>query len=349
MAESGQQAHSNHTHGPPLSYDQALALCQPLSQEALAALGRKARAHTDQIFGTQVYGRALVEFSNHCQRSCAYCGLRRDHRQLQRTRLSPAHILATAEKAHALGYGTLVLQSGEDPYWTQDRLSQLVHRIKTAFPDMALTLSVGVRPRAHYAAWKEAGADRFLLRHETADPAHFAFLHPDGQSLARRRQALWDLKDLGYVVGAGLMVGSPGQTPATLARDLLFLQDLQPQMVGIGPFLPQAQTPFGQAPAGSLDQTLQILALVRLLLPKALLPATTAMESLVPDGHIRALDVGANVLMPTLSPPGMRTAYAIYDHKATTPGDSAQGLKDLRCRLAEAGYTLSLDRGDPPQ
>ena len=305
-----------------------------------------ARSARNRCYGNALYIRGLIEFTNVCKNDCYYCGLRRSNRAVQRYRLSEAQILDCCARGWALGYRTFVLQGGEDPAWTPERIAALVRAIRARHADCCVTLSVGEQPREVYRLWREAGAERYLLREETADARHYRLLHPPELSAENRQRCLWDLKDLGYQVGCGFMVGSPGQTEAELAEDLLFLQRLQPAMVGIGPFLPQRDTPFGAEPAGSLELTLFLLAVIRLLLPDVLLPATTALATLDPRGRELGVLAGANVCMPNLSPPGVRENYALYDNKACTGDEAAEGLQHLRERMAAIGMRVVVARGD---
>ncbi|HIR50621.1 MAG TPA: [FeFe] hydrogenase H-cluster radical SAM maturase HydE [Candidatus Avoscillospira avicola] len=316
-----------------------------LDRAALFALAREIRA---RWFGNRVYIRGLIECTNYCKNNCLYCGIRRGNSHVQRYRLTQAEILACCEQGYRWGFRTFVLQGGEDPRLTPDWVAQVVREITRRFPDCAVTLSLGEWEREVYRLWYEAGARRYLLRHETADPAHYARLHPPAQTLSRRIACLYDLKALGYQVGAGFMVGSPGQSDDTLAQDFCFLQDLQPEMVGIGPFLPQHDTPFAQEPPGTLEDTLLLLALLRLTLPAVLLPATTALATLHPRGRVLGMEAGANVVMPNLSPPAVRESYALYDGKAATGVEAAEHLADLRAQLAPLGLTVAIDRGDAP-
>ncbi len=320
---------------------------QPDMREELFGL---ARQKAQEAYGKRVFARGLIEFTNHCRCDCLYCGIRRSNRKAARYRLTPEEVLRRCEAGRALGFRTFVLQGGEDPWYTQDRMVSLIAAIKAAWPDCALTLSIGQKSRATYARFRQAGADRYLLRHETANAGHFSLLHPAAQTFAARRRCLRDLKALGFQTGAGFMVGSPGQTTAALADDLRFLWELQPQMVGIGPFLPHRDTPFGDQPPGGVEQTLVLLALTRLLLPRALLPATTALGTATldsgGDGRERGILAGANVLMPNLSPPGARANYTLYNGKLSSGAEAAENLADLKRRVAAVGYEISLERGD---
>lgn len=317
---------------------------EALGPGGLEALYAEARATRRRFYGEDVYLRGLVECSSFCVQNCRYCGLRAGNAAARRTRLSHGEILAAARAGYAMGFRSFVLQGGEDPAYSDAFLCRVVAALREGWPDAALTLSFGERSRASYKALRRAGAERYLLRHETADAAHFARLHPPGQSLQSRCRCLDDLLSLGYQTGAGMMVGSPGQTPRHLAADLLLLQGLGVHMAGIGPFLPAAGTPFaGEAP-GSAAQTVLLVALARLLCPKAMLPATTALATLAPGGRAAALNAGANVLMPNLTPPAAREAYTIYDHKAGV--EAAEGLGALCREIEGLGLTPAFTRGD---
>ena len=305
-----------------------------------------ARRVRDERYGRAVFLRGLVEFTSFCARDCLYCGLRRSNDHAVRYRLAADEILACCAAGAALGFKSFVLQGGEDAFFTDDVLCGIVSALKARQPDCTVTLSAGERSAESYRRLRAAGADRYLLRHETADAAHYARLHPRRQTLENRKRCLYALKEAGFHIGAGFMVGSPGQTVETLAEDMLFLKELQPQMVGIGPFMPHAETPFAHEPAGSAVQTLLMVALTRLLLPNAMLPATTALASVHPKGRIWGLESGANVIMPNLSPTDVRTAYRIYDGKRAFASEAAEGLALLQAELAESGYITSLTRGD---
>lgn len=299
-----------------------------------------------QYYGSRVFIRGLIEFTNYCKNNCYYCGIRGGNRNVARYRLSREEILDCCHEGYRLGFRTFVLQGGEDPFYTDELTASLVREIKQSYPDCALTLSVGEKSRESYRLFREAGADRYLLRHETANEEHYRKLHPDSMSLANRKRCLYDLKSLGYQVGAGMMIGSPGQSTQTLAEDLLFLQELQPQMVGLGPFIPHHDTCFAEEPAGSIELTLYLLSLVRILLPAVLLPSTTALGTLDPSGREKGLMAGANVVMPNLSPVKNRKQYELYNHKICTDEEAAEGLESLRKRVQAAGFTLVSERGD---
>lgn len=297
-------------------------------------------------YGRNVYIRGLIELGNFCSNDCYYCGIRCSNRQAERYRLSTEEVLARCEAGYALGFRTFVLQGGEDGRDKDSVLLPLIREIKRRWPDCALTLSLGERSRESYQALFDAGANRYLLRHETADPEHYRRLHPPRQKLEERLRCLWDLREIGYQTGSGFMVGSPFQTPDCLAQDMLFLSELQPQMVGIGPFIPHHQTPFAAYPAGSLQLTLRMVALTRLLLPHALIPSTTALATLHPQGREKGILAGANVVMPNLSPADVRKKYSLYDNKACTGLEAAEALDSLKADMASIGYQVVCDRGD---
>ncbi|MGI6169471.1 MAG: [FeFe] hydrogenase H-cluster radical SAM maturase HydE [Christensenellales bacterium] len=317
-----------------------------MDEDARQLLYEEARALRERHYGKQVYTRGLIEISNYCKNNCYYCGIRRDNSKVERYRLDKEQILECCEIGAALGYHTFVLQGGEDPYFTDERLVDSIRAIKEAHPDCALTLSLGERSRESYQRLYDAGADRYLLRHETANEAHYRRLHPDELVFENRRRCLFDLQEIGFQVGAGFMVGSPGQTCETLADNLLFLKELQPAMVGIGPFIPQKDTPFGGEAAGSIQQTLDMVAMARILLPKALIPATTAVGTLDPQGREKALKAGANVVMPNLSPLSVRNKYLLYDNKICTDEDASECRGCLERRIKSAGFEMDFGRGD---
>ena len=315
----------------------------PETREALAERAVEIRK---KYYGDKVYTRGLIEFTNYCKNDCYYCGIRRSNRNAKRYRLTEEEILACCENGYELGFRTFVLQGGEDPYYTDDRMERIIRSMKEKYPECAVTLSIGERSLESYRRFREAGADRYLLRHETADEAHYRTLHPEEMSLPNRMECLRNLKALGYQVGAGFMVGSPNQTAECLAEDLLFLKDLEPQMVGIGPFIPHHDTDFAKEPAGSVDLTLYLLSVIRILLPKVLLPATTALGTMDPRGREKGLAVGANVVMPNLSPVKNRKQYELYDNKICTGEEAAECRGCLSRRVESVGYHLVSDRGD---
>ncbi|MBQ8418490.1 MAG: [Phascolarctobacterium sp.] len=280
---------------------------------------------------------------------CLYCGIRRSNRKASRYRLTPPEILECCATGYALGLRTFVLQGGEDFAYDDKRLAEVVAEIKRQYPDCAVTLSAGERKPEIYRQWFEAGADRYLLRHETANSEHYAKLHPAELNLAARLECLQSLKEIGYQVGTGFMVGSPYQTVENLVEDLLFIKDFNPHMVGIGPFIPHKDTPFGEEDAGSGQLTLKLISILRLLLPKANLPATTALNTLLPNGHQQGILAGANVIMPNLSPQNVRDKYTLYDNKKHSGSEAAEGVAFLRKLLAEIGYEIPISRGDYPE
>lgn len=300
----------------------------------------------ERHYGRAVYVRGLIEFTNYCRNGCYYCGINRENQRAVRYRLTPEEILECCRQGWELGFRTFVLQGGEDAWFTDERLAEVVSSVKRAYPNCAVTLSVGERSYESYEKLKKAGADRYLLRHETASEAHYACLHPSEMSLAARKQCLRSLKSLSYQTGAGFMVGSPGQTYDTLAQDLMFLKELQPEMAGIGPFIPHQDTRFADQRAGSAELTLRLLSVVRILLPAVLLPATTALGTLAADGREQGLAAGANVVMPNLSPRNRRKHYALYDNKLSEGEEAAEGLSALAKRVKALGYYLDMGRGD---
>lgn len=309
-------------------------------------LYKRALERRKEYYQDDVFTRGLIEFTNYCKNNCYYCGLRAQNHSVERYRLTPEEIYECADEGYELGYRTFVLQGGEDMYFSDAQICEIVRRLKSDHPDCAVTLSIGERERASYQAFYDAGARRYLLRHETANEAHYGKLHPNEMSLAHRKQCLWNLKDIGFQVGSGFMVGSPFQTLEDLVADLRFLQELQPDMIGIGPFIPQADTPFGDQQAGSVKRTLNLIAILRLLFPYALIPSTTALGTLDPKGRELGILAGANVVMPNLSPTRFRKLYAIYDNKICTGDESAQCRHCLEKRVESIGFRLVVDRGD---
>ena len=332
-----------------LSHDELAVLIEDNSKETLEYLNERADAVRRIAFGNSVYIRGLIEFTNYCKNDCFYCGLRLSNKNVDRYRLTKEQILDCCQKGYALGFRTFVLQGGEDPYWNDTRLLVLIEEIKARYPDCALTLSIGERPKESYEKLKLAGADRFLLRHETADANHYAVLHPKEMSHENRVQCLKNLKEIGYQTGCGFMVGSPGQTTDTIIEDLLFIKELQPEMVGIGPFLPAADTPFSDREPGSVELTLRLLSIIRLMNPKVLLPATTALGTASESGRSRGIRAGSNVIMPNLSPSDVREKYSIYDNKLATGVEGSEGLKELKLEIEKIGYKIEVTRGDAPR
>lgn len=329
-----------------LEEEQWVQLFSTWTGEDLAYAMALARQITVARFGKKIYFRGIVEFTNICRNDCYYCGIRCANKAVSRYRLTEEDILCCCAEGYAAGFRTFVLQGGEDGWFTDERMCGLIRAIKENYPDCAVTLSLGERSRESYQKLFDAGADRYLLRHETADEAHYRQLHPENLSLANRMRCLKDLKDIGYQTGCGIMVGSPGQTPETLAKDMLFMQEFQPQMVGIGPFLPHKDTPFKDEAAGSVDLTLLCLALSRILLPRVLMPSTTALGTAEDDGRKKGVLAGCNVIMPNLSPLEVRKKYMLYDNKAGTGLTAAEGIAILRRQMEEIGYEVVVGRGD---
>lgn len=307
--------------------------------------GELAGKLTRKRFGKKIYMRGVVEFSNCCRNDCLYCGLRRSNRVLSRYRLSEEEIFACCEAGYRCGFRTFVLQGGEDAQFSTDRMAKLVAEIRRRFRDCAITLSIGELERADYQRLYDAGADRYLLRHETADEAHYGKLHPPELSWSHRMNCLQTLKEIGYQTGCGMMVGAPYQTPECLAKDMIFMEKFRPQMIGMGPFLPNRDTPFADKPAGGLELTLLLLSLCRIMLPDVLLPATTALATLNPQGREKGVLAGANVVMPNLSPENVRGKYALYD-RIFVDGGAEKGAALLRKQMAAIGYEIEVSRGD---
>lgn len=306
----------------------------------------QAQAVSQSIYGNKVFIRGLIELSSYCKNDCYYCGLRRSNKEAVRYRLSNEEIYAACATGYELGFRTFVIQGGEDAWFNDERMGQIVATIRQQYPDCAITLSLGERSRESYQHLFDAGADRYLLRHETADAVHYAQLHPQSMSFDNRMRCLRDLKEIGYQVGCGFMVGSPHQTIDTLYADLQFIQEFRPQMVGIGPFVATQHTPFADQPNGSAQRTLRLLSIIRLLHPHVLLPATTALGTLMPNGREQGILAGANVVMPNLSPLSHRKDYNIYDNKICTGDEAAECRACTEFRIKHIGYETVIDRGD---
>ncbi len=329
-----------------LSIEDLRFLLETQEEETLEYLFAAARQTAQSVYGTQVFVRGLIEFTNFCKNDCLYCGIRRSNPNAQRYRLTKEDILACCETGYALGFRTFVLQGGEDAYFTDERICEIVLAIKEEHPDCAVTLSIGEKSRESYQRYFDAGADRYLLRHETANEAHYSTLHPKELSLKNRKRCLYDLKEIGYQTGCGFMVGSPNQTIETLFEDLQFIRELRPQMVGIGPFIPHKDTPFAKEAAGTMDQTLRLLSIIRLIHPHVLLPATTALGTIHPQGREKGILSGANVVMPNLSPIQVRKKYMLYNDKIATGEEAAEGIENLRQRMESIQYQVVVARGD---
>lgn len=315
-------------------------------EEEIDYLYETARSVADSIYGKQIFKRGLIEFTNYCKNDCYYCGIRRSNLEANRYRLDKETILACCENGYRLGYRTFVLQGGEDGYYSDERIVDIVQAIHTSYPDCAITLSIGEKDKESYRRYFEAGATRYLLRHETADSKHYAMLHPQELSHDHRIRCLYHLKEIGFQVGCGFMIGSPYQTTEHLYQELQWIRKFQPHMVGIGPFIPQQQTPFAKESAGTLQQTLCLLALIRLIHPHVLLPATTALGTIQENGRLLGILAGANVVMPNLSPVEVREKYALYEKKACTGTEAIEGDSILKESIQSIGYTLVCDRGD---
>jgi biotin synthase len=321
-------------------------LLETEDQEALAYLYQRASERAKEYYSNHVYIRGLIEFTNYCKNDCYYCGIRKSNAKADRYRLSLEQILSCCENGYALGYRTFVLQGGEDPYYTDERICQILRAIKEKYPDCAITLSIGEKSRESYQSYFDAGADRYLLRHETANEGHYQKLHPAEMSLANRKRCLFDLKEIGYQVGCGFMVGSPYQTLETLYEDLCFIKELMPHMVGIGPFISHKDTPLAKEKSGSMEQTLRLLAIIRLIHPRVLLPATTALGTIHPQGRELGIKAGANVVMPNLSPVDVREKYKLYDNKICTGDEAAECRSCMENRMKSIGYEAVISRGD---
>jgi len=328
-----------------LTVEEYELLLEHRSDEAAALLAEKADAVRRNIYGNAVFIRGLIEVSNICKNDCLYCGIRRSNKSCDRYRLTKEQILECAEEGYGLGFRTFVLQGGEGIF-SAEHTADIVRELKKRYPDCAVTLSLGEYSREEYALMREAGADRYLLRHETADKAHYDRLHPAEMSFDNRMRCLCDLHALGFQVGCGFMVGSPYQTMHNLALDLRFVEEFSPEMCGIGPFIPQKDTPFGNYPAGTAELTIYLLSIIRLIKPNILLPATTALGTITKDGRERGIKAGANVVMPNLSPLSERKKYALYDNKIATGDESAQAVEHLRQSMANIGYEVVTARGD---
>lgn len=334
--------HTNHT----LTRDEFITLIKERDEESASYLASLAREEATKIYGHGVFPRGLVEFTNYCKNNCYYCGIRGANQNANRYRLSQEEILSACENGYQLGYRSFVLQGGEDPYYTDEIMVSIVSEIRKLYPDCAITLSLGERTKESYQKLYDAGADRYLLRHEAANPVLYQKLHPESLSLDNRLQCLWNLKEIGYAVGTGFMVGAPYQTVEDLVEDLLFIQKLDPQMVGIGPFVPHHDTRFKEEPSGSVELTTYLISILRLMNPHLLLPATTALGTIDPRGREKGVLAGANVVMPNLSPVAVRKDYSLYDNKICTGEEAAECAGCLGRRLSTIDYQLSFTRGD---
>lgn len=329
-----------------LSLEEYEYLIDYRDEEAAAILAERAEKIRKDIYGNAVYIRGLIEVSNICKNDCLYCGIRHSNKNCERYRLTEEEILECCDEGYEIGFRTFVLQGGEDPTFTDDFVCSVVKEIKERYPDCAVTLSLGERSRESYQRLYDAGADRYLLRHETADSEHYSKLHPANLNLENRMECLKNLKEIGYQTGCGFMVGSPYQTTACLAKDLKFIEEFKPQMCGIGPFIPHKATVFKDEKAGTLELTLYLLSVIRLIHPPVLLPATTALGTIHPFGREMGIKRGANVVMPNLSPQSVRKKYELYNNKIHSDAESAQHKEDLAKRMAAIGYEVVTARGD---
>ncbi len=332
--------------GGVLNKEELIYLVSNGRNEDWEYLFERARAVRKQAYGRSVFMRGLIEVSNICKNDCLYCGIRRSNDHADRYRLSKEQILKCCDAGYELGFRTFVMQGGEDPWYTEDIMVDIIKAIKALYPDCAITLSLGEKDYNTYKAYFEAGADRYLLRHETANEGHYNKLHPKEMSLRERKQCLYNLKEIGFQTGCGFMVGSPYQTAEFIAEDLMFIKELDPQMVGIGPFIPQKDTPFGEEKPGTLELTLRLLAIIRLMLPRVLLPATTALGTIRSGGRELGILSGANVVMPNLSPLDVRDKYLLYDNKICTGDEAAECCRSLKESIGKIGYELVVARGD---
>ena len=329
-----------------LTRDEIITILENRNSEIQSELAKRASETAQEHNGNKVYVRGLIEFTNYCRNDCYYCGIRCGNKNAERYRLSKEEIVECASYGYGLGFRTIVLQGGEDMFYTDDMMVDIIKSIKKEHPDCAVTLSIGEKSYESYKAFFDAGADRYLLRHETADFDHYRKLHPENLSAENRQQCLYNLKKIGFQTGAGFMVGSPYQTVDNIADDLLFLKKLDPEMIGIGPFIPHKDTVFADEKAGDLNLTLFLLSVIRLMLPTVLLPATTALGTINPRGRELGILAGANVVMPNLSPVGVRKKYALYDNKICTGEEAAECMNCLKNRISSIGYEIVTDRGD---
>lgn len=334
--------HKEHT----LTRGEFITLIKERDEENASYLASLAREEAVKIYGNGVFPRGLVEFTNYCKNNCYYCGIQESNQHANRYRLSKDEILSACENGYQLGYRSFVLQGGEDPHYSDDVMVPIVSEIRKRYQDCAITLSLGERYKESYQKLYDAGADRYLLRHEAATPELYQKLHPESLSLENRIQCLWNLKEIGYAVGTGFMVGAPYQTVENLVDDLLFIQKLDPQMVGIGPFVPHHDTKFKDYPSGTVELTTYLTSILRLMNPHLLLPATTALGTIDPRGREKGILAGANVVMPNLSPVAVRKDYSLYDNKICTGEEAAECAGCLGRRLASIDYELVFTRGD---
>ena len=329
-----------------LSLEEYAFLVSEYSEQDAEFASEKANELRHKIYGNTVYIRGLIEISNFCKNDCLYCGIRVSNKDCSRYRITKNQILACCDEGYSLGFRTFVLQGGEDLYFSDEVVCDIISNIKSKYPDCAVTLSLGERTKESYKKMYDAGADRYLLRHETADKEHYEKLHPKSQTFENRMKCLQELKEIGYQVGCGFMVESPYQTKYTLAKDLKFIEEFRPEMCGIGPFIPHHATPFANESGGILELTTFLLSIIRLISPRILLPATTALGTINPVGREKGILAGANVIMPNLSPYGERKKYEIYDNKMSTGSESVQAIQEIKDKMKSIGYEVIIDRGD---
>ena len=329
-----------------LNSDELAFLIDNYTPDISEYLFKKSRSVAQKYFSNKIYTRGLIEFTNYCKNDCYYCGIRRSNQKAERYRLSFEDIISCCIAGHSLGFRTFVLQGGEDFKYSDEDICHIVHTIKTKYPNCAVTLSIGERSYESYFKYFEAGTDRYLLRHETANPQHYSRLHPENQAILGRKTCLYNLKEIGYQVGTGFMVGSPYQTTENIVDDLLFIKEFEPQMVGIGPFIPHIDTPFFDKPSGTLELTLLLIGIIRLMLPNVLIPSTTALGTIHPLGREKGILAGANVVMPNLSPVKVREKYALYNNKICTGEEAAECRDCLQKRMEKIGYEIIVDKGD---
>lgn len=333
-------------HNGDLSDVELIALINDKSPETAEYLAKRADEIRQNHYGKKVFLRGLIEISSYCKNDCLYCGIRRSCKSAQRYRLDKQQIMDCAEIGYKLGLRTFVMQGGEDSFFTDDYMYEIISELKSRYPDCAVTLSLGERSAESYRKMKNAGADRYLLRHETASVELYKKIHPSEMVLDNRLKCLYNLKETGFQTGSGFMVGVPFQTLEDIVEDLRFLQDLQPEMIGIGPFIPHKDTPFRDEKGGTLELTLRLLGILRLMFPKVLLPATTALGTISGNGRILGLKTGCNVIMPNISPKDARKKYNLYDNKLISGGETAEGLHLLKAEIQSAGYEVAEERGD---
>ena len=346
MASDVQSVLEKLVSGGDITREEIILLLENRNADIQSVLAEKASAAARENYGNKVFVRGLIEFTNYCKNDCYYCGIRCSNKNASRYRLTRDEILECASHGYDLGFRTIVLQGGEDAFFNDDLVVDIVKSIKREHPDCAVTLSIGEKSFESYKKFFDAGADRYLLRHETADPVHYSKLHPSNLSSENRKDCLFNLKKIGFQTGAGFMVGSPYQTIENIADDLLFLKKLDPEMIGIGPFIPHKETPFADEQAGTLELTLYLLSIIRLMLPTVLLPATTALGTINPRGRELGILAGANVVMPNLSPVSVRKKYDLYDNKICTGEEAAECMNCLKKRIESIGYEIVTDRGD---